>query len=184
MLALMQLVSPLHVVATTSLSKVRNVQSLTIGQKGKVEISDTLVSVINDKAATTVADRTLTIDASDVHVGRTYELKIDNADAQSPAVTVTVTAASGETAASLATKLRCSACANVKYRDGLDANNISVSSNVITFNHLQQQLTSQVRICRRVKPTSRLSQTRSVTSLEPLTAPSLQAMVHSSWTQQ
>ena len=48
---------------------------------------------------TVVADRTLTIDASDVHVGRTYELKIDNADAtESPDATVTVTAASGETA--------------------------------------------------------------------------------------
>ena len=114
--------------------KGENVQSLTIGQKSNTEISDTLVSVVNDKSATTIADRTLTINASDVHVGRTYELKISGGTAQSPDATVTVTAASGETAATLATKLADALRgANEKYRDGPDANNVSVSSNVITF---------------------------------------------------
>ena len=114
--------------------KGENVQSLTIGQKSNTEISDTLVSVVSDKSATTTADRTLTINASDVHVGRTYELKISGGTAQSPAATVTVTAASGETAATLATKLADALRgANEKYRDGPDANNVSVSSNVITF---------------------------------------------------
>ena len=114
--------------------KGENVQSLTIGQKSNTEISDTLVSVVSDKSATTTADRTLTINASDVHVGRTYELKISGGTAQSPAATVTVTAASGETAATLATKLADALRgADEKYRDGPDANNVSVSSNVITF---------------------------------------------------
>ena len=114
--------------------KGENVQSLTIGQKSNTEISDTLVSVVSDKSTTTIADRTLTINASDVHVGRTYELAISGGTTQSPAATVTVTAAAGETAATLATKLaNALRGANEKYRDGADANNVSVSSNVITF---------------------------------------------------
>ena len=114
--------------------KGENVQSLTIGQKSNTEISDTLVSVVNDASTTTIADRTLTINASDVHVGRTYELKITGGTSQSPDATVTVTAASGETNATLATKLADALRgANEKYRDGADSANISVSSNVITF---------------------------------------------------
>ena len=114
--------------------KGENVQSLTIGQKSNTEISDTLVSVVNDASTTTIADRTLTINASDVHVGRTYELKITGGTAQSPDATVTVTAASGETNATLATKLaNALRGANEKYRDGADTANISVSGNVITF---------------------------------------------------
>ena len=114
--------------------KGENVQSLTIGQKSNTEISDTLVSVVSDKSTTTIADRTLTINASDVHVGRTYELAISGGTAQSPAATVTVTAAAGETAATLATKLADALRgADEKYRDGVDSKNISVSSNVITF---------------------------------------------------
>ena len=114
--------------------KGENVQSLTIGQKSNTEISDTLVSVVSDKSTTTIADRTLTINASDVHVGRTYELAISGGTTQSPAATVTVTAAAGETAATLATKLADALRgADEKYRDGVDSKNISVSSNVITF---------------------------------------------------
>jgi flagellin len=116
--------------------KGENVQSLTIGQKSKAEISDTLVSAVSAKAASNSADRTLTIDASDLQVGRTYVVAIANSgDAESPAASVTVTAASGETTSTLATKIATALRgADEKYRDGTDANNISVSSNVITFN--------------------------------------------------
>ena len=116
--------------------KGENVQSLTIGQKGKVEISDTLVSAVNDKGASAKVDRTLTIDASDLHAGREYELKIANGDGtESPAVTVTVTATSTDTVTTLAKKLADAVRgADQAYRDGTDAKNISTNAGVITFN--------------------------------------------------
>ena len=116
--------------------KGENVQSLTIGQKSNAEISDTLVSEVNAKGASNAVDRTLTIDASDLQAGRTYAIAIANSgDAEAPDVSVTVTATSSDTTSTLATKIADAIRgANEKYRDGTDATNISVSSNVITFN--------------------------------------------------
>ena len=116
--------------------KGENVQSLTIEQDNTATVSANLVSIINDKGASAKVDRTLTIDASDIHVGREYEIKIANGDGtESPAVTAKVTAASGDTANTFATKVaNAIRGADEAYRDGTDAKNISVSNNVITFN--------------------------------------------------
>ena len=116
--------------------KGENVQSLTIEQDNTATVSANLVSIINDKGASAKVDRTLTIDASDIHVGREYEIKIANGDGtESPAVTAKVTAASGDTANTFATKVaNAIRGADEAYRDGVDSKNISVSNNVITFN--------------------------------------------------
>lgn len=116
--------------------KGENVQSLTIEQDNAATVSANLVSIINDKGASAKVDRTLTIDASDIHVGREYEIKIANGDGtESPAVTAKVTAASGDTANTFATKVaNAIRGADEAYRDGVDSKNISVSNNVITFN--------------------------------------------------
>ncbi len=113
-----------------------NVQSLTIEQDTKAEVTANLVSVVNDAGASATVDRTVTISASDVHIGRQYELKIaGGGSAEGPDVTVSVTAESGETANTLAAKLvNAVRGANEKYRDGTDAKNVSISNNVITFN--------------------------------------------------
>ena len=113
-----------------------NVQSLTIEQDTKADVTANLVSVVNAKGASAGVDRTLTIDASDVHIGRQYQLQIANGDGtESPAVTVQVTAETGDNADKLAAKLvNAVRGANQAYRDGTDAKNISISNNVITFN--------------------------------------------------
>ena len=57
-----------------------NVQSLLIEQDTKADVTANLVSVVNAKGASAGVDRTLTIDASDVHIGRQYQLQIANGD--------------------------------------------------------------------------------------------------------
>ena len=117
--------------------KGENVQSLTVEQDNAATVSANLVSIINDKGASAKVDRTLTIDASDIHVGREYEIKIANGDGtESPDVTATVTATTADdTAAKFALKVANAIRGqNQAYRDGTDAKNISVAGAVITFN--------------------------------------------------
>ena len=111
-----------------------NVQALTIEQKTAVELTDELVTVINDVGASADVDRTITFHASDIHEGRTYTIANTTAETESPVFSVDVTAVAGETTSTFAAKVaEAIRGSDEKYRDGTDALNLSVASNVITF---------------------------------------------------
>jgi flagellin len=114
-----------------------NVQALTIEQKTASQLTDELVSVVNAVGASLDVARTITFHASDIHEGRTYTIaNTTSGEADSPVFSVDVTAVAGETTSTFAAKVaEAIRGSNVAYRNGADADNITVngSPGVISF---------------------------------------------------
>jgi len=83
--------------------KGENVQALTIEQLSAAEMTNRLVSAINDATTTAADTRTVAINASDIHAGREYTFSVSGGSAA--AMSVDITAASDETAATFAKKI-------------------------------------------------------------------------------
>ena len=84
--------------------KGENVQALTIEQLSATEMTGRLVSAINDATTTTGDTRTVAINASDIHAGRTYTFSV--AGGSAAAMSTDITATADDTAATFAAKLR------------------------------------------------------------------------------
>jgi flagellin len=114
-----------------------NVQSLTIEQSTAAEISDTLVTAITPVNTTAATPRSVAFADDDIHAGRTYQLALTGGDGtKSPDFSVSVTAVTGDTGATMAAKFATAIRGIdgvVAYRDGTNANNIAVSSSTLTF---------------------------------------------------
>ena len=105
-----------------------NVQALTIEQLSATEMTGRLVSAINDATTTAGDTRTVAINASDIHAGREYTFSVAGVGA---AMSVDITAAADETAASFAEKIEDALQASHATYELLG--DITLSGSTVTF---------------------------------------------------
>jgi len=108
--------------------KGENVQALTIEQLSAAEITGRLVSAINDATTTAGDTRTVAINASDIHAGREYTFSVAGVGA---AMSVDITAAADETAATFAKKIEDALQASHATYELLT--DITLSGSTVTF---------------------------------------------------
>ena len=108
--------------------KGENVQALTIEQLSAAEITGRMVSAINDATTTAGDTRTVAINASDIHAGREYTFSVAGVGA---AMSVDITAASDETAATFAKKIENALQASHATYELLT--DITLSGSTVTF---------------------------------------------------
>ena len=109
--------------------KGENVQALTIEQLSATEMTGRLVSAINDATTTAADTRTVAINASDIHAGREYTFSVSGGTGA--AMSVDITAASDETAATFAKKIENALqAADTSYELLTD---ITLSGSTVTF---------------------------------------------------
>lgn len=122
--------------------KGENVQALTIEQLSAAEMTDRLVTAINAVGSNTGDTRTVAIDASDIHAGRTYTFSVSGGSGAPMSADILATAT--DTAATFAAKLRDAIRgADSTYELLTD---ISISTNTVTFSAAAVAGTSTLKL--------------------------------------